>query len=167
MKAALKDTIVSILDDNRVVTVATVRPDGWPQATLVAFVNDGLAIYVFADRKGQKVANLIADPRASLALGKDTRRPLDIKGLSLAAKAVLIEDKGEIAHARALHLDRHPEQKVLPAPNMAEVALVRFMPEVISVIDYSKGFGHSDLVRVTDRDLSDFIESRRHHWAGA
>ncbi|MCC6890867.1 MAG: hypothetical protein IT536_20260, partial [Hyphomicrobiales bacterium] len=31
---------------------------------------------------------------------------------------------------------------------------------------YSKGFGHTDLVSVSDRDLADFIESRRHHWAG-
>jgi hypothetical protein len=43
---------------------------------------------------------------------------------------------------------------------------MRIMPEVVSILDYSKGFGHTDLVTVTDRDLADFVESRRHHWAG-
>ena len=34
--------------------------------------------------------------------------------------------------------------KVMPAPK--EVAVFRVEPEVISVLDYTKGFGHADLV---------------------
>jgi hypothetical protein len=63
-------------------------------------------------------------------------------------------------------MKRFPEYRVLPKPNPKEIALVRATPEIVSVIDYEKGFGHSDLVRVTESDLAEFVESRRHHWAG-
>ena len=62
-------------------------------------------------------------------------------------------------------LRRYPEYKVKPRPIPTAVPLVRITPEVIAIIDYSKGFGHSDLVRVVESDLEQFIESRRHHWA--
>lgn len=166
MKQGLKQTIVGLLDGHRVLTLATVRADGYPHATMIGYVNDGLVIYSFVSRDGQKAKNLARDPRVSAALGSDTRKPLDIKGLSLAGRAVLVDDKAEVAHARALWLKRYPEHKVLPAPNPAEVALLRVTPEVVSVIDYSRGFGHSDLVRLSDSDHNEIVESRRHHWAG-
>ena len=53
----------------------------------------------------------------------------------------------------------------MPRPDPKAVPLLRITPEFISVLDYSKGFGHADLVKVTDNDLADFVEARRHHWA--
>ena len=43
--------------------------------------------------------------------------------------------------------------------------LIRVTPEFVSILDYGKGFGHTDLVRVSESDLEEFVESRRHHWA--
>ena len=34
-------------------TVATNRPDGWPQATTVGYVNDGLTLYFLCDPESQ------------------------------------------------------------------------------------------------------------------
>ena len=45
--------------------------------------------------------------------------------------------------------------------------MLRIPPEVVSILDYSKGFAHTDLVRVTSHDLVEYIEARRHHWAGS
>jgi hypothetical protein len=90
-----------------------------------------------------------------------------IKGLSLAGQAIALQDRGEIARARALYLKRHPEHKVMPPPDPSAVATIRITPEIVSIINYSKGFGHSDLVRVTESDMADFIEARRHHWAAS
>jgi hypothetical protein len=89
-----------------------------------------------------------------------------IKGLSMAARAVEVGDQGEIDHATTILLQRHPEYKVMPRPNPAAVPMLRITPEIVSILDYAKGFGHADLVRVTDSDLAEYIESRRHHWAG-
>jgi hypothetical protein len=55
---------------------------------------------------------------------------------------------------------------VMPQLDPAAVPTFRLTPEIVSVIDYSKGFGHSDLIKVTDNDLAEFVEARRHHWAG-
>jgi len=166
MKREFKRQIIALLDEHRIMTMATNRPDGWPQATVLGYANDGLIIYCFIAREGQKYANIVRDPRVSLAIANDYPQPLQIKGLSMAAKAVVVEDKGEIDHAGAILLRRYPEYKVMPRPDPAAVPMLRVTPEIVSVIDYSKGFGHSDLVRVSSNDLAEYIESRRHHWAG-
>jgi hypothetical protein len=46
MDQALKDKIIDILDQHRIVRVATNRPDGWPQATAVGYCDDGLILYL-------------------------------------------------------------------------------------------------------------------------
>jgi nitroimidazol reductase NimA-like FMN-containing flavoprotein (pyridoxamine 5'-phosphate oxidase superfamily) len=166
MKREFKRQIIALLDEHRIMTVATNRPDGWPQATVVGYANDGLMIYCFIARDGQKYDNICNDPRVSIAIAKDYPQPLQIRGLSLAGKALVVEDQSEVAHAGDLLLRRYPEYKVMPRPDPAAVPLVRITPDIVSILDYSKGFGHTDLVRVSEYDLAEFIESRRHHWAG-
>jgi len=165
MKHEFKRQIIDLLDRHRIMTIATNRPDGWPQATVVGYCNDGLIIYCLIARDGQKYANLAADPHVSIAIANDYPQPLMIKGLSLAGRVVETQDKDEYARVRTLLLRRYPEYKVMPPPDPAAMRLMRITPEIVSVLDYSKGFGHTDLVRVTDADLAEFIESRRHHWA--
>ena len=166
MKHEFKRQIIDLLDEHRIMTLASNRPDGWPQATVVGYANDGLIIYCFIARDSQKFANVTHDPRVSLAIAKDYPQPLQIKGLSMAAKVVVVEDEGEREHAGSILLRRYPEYKVMPPPDPGAVAMLRITPEIVSLLDYSKGFGHSDLVRVTENDLAEYIESRRHHWAG-
>lgn len=166
MKREFKQQIVGLLNQHRIMTIATNRPDGWPQATVVGYANDGLMIYCFVSRDSQKYANLVHDPRASIAIAQDYPQPLQITGLSLAARALVVADKSEIEHVTKLLLHRYPEYKVMPRPDPAAVPMIRFTPEIVSILDYSKGFGHTDLVRVSERDLAEYVESRRHHWAG-
>jgi nitroimidazol reductase NimA-like FMN-containing flavoprotein (pyridoxamine 5'-phosphate oxidase superfamily) len=166
MKREFKRQIVELLDEHRIMTIATNREDGWPQATVVGYANDGLVIYCFIDRSGQKFANIARDPRVSIAIAKDYPQPLQIKGLSLAGNALVIEDRSEVDHAHKLLLHRYPEYKVMPQPEPTVVPTIRITPAIVSILDYSKGFGHTDLLRVTENDLAEFIESRRHHWAG-
>ncbi len=42
-------------------TIATLRPDGWPQATTVAYANEGLTIYFVCGPDSQKATNLARD----------------------------------------------------------------------------------------------------------
>ena len=69
MTSKPKDLILRVLDEHRVMTIATNRPDGWPQATMVGYVNDGFMIYCFVARNAQKYANILRDPRVSIAIG--------------------------------------------------------------------------------------------------
>jgi nitroimidazol reductase NimA-like FMN-containing flavoprotein (pyridoxamine 5'-phosphate oxidase superfamily) len=166
MKSQFKRQIVDLLDQHRIMVISTNRADGWPQATVVSYANDGLIIYCRISRDSQKCANIARDPRVSLAIAKDYPQPLQIKGLSIAARAVEVTDRGERDHAAEVLLQRYPEYKVMPQLDPAAVPTFRLTPEIVSVIDYSKGFGHSDLIKVTDNDLAEFVEARRHHWAG-
>ncbi len=172
-----KSLILRLLNEHRVMAIATNRPDGWPQTTLVGYVNDGFLLYCFIARNSQKHANILRDPRVSVAIGSDAPHPLDIKGLSFAAKASVVSDPSEIEHASELRLKRYPEYAALPPPvaqtGTAQrisrrpsrgVILLRIAPEIISVLDYSRGFGNADLVTFSERDLDLHVSSNRHRW---
>jgi nitroimidazol reductase NimA-like FMN-containing flavoprotein (pyridoxamine 5'-phosphate oxidase superfamily) len=165
MKQQFKAQVVALLDAHRIMTVATNRPDGWPQATVVGYANDGLIIYCVVARDSQKWANISRDPRVSLAIANDAAQPLQIRGLSIAARAEETIDQGEREHATEIFYKRYPEYKIMPPPDPAAMPLLRITPEIVSILDYSKGFGHTDLVKVGDADLAEFVEARRHHWA--
>lgn len=147
MDQALRQKIISLLDSHRTMRVATLRPDGWPQTTTVGYSNDGLTLYFLCGKDSQKAANLARDDRVSLAIDEDPAQVLEIKGLSMAARARRIPDGAEAQKALALLFSRYPAQEhmdfTLPTP--ADVALFRVEPMVISVLDYAQGFGHTDL----------------------
>ena len=73
---------------------------------------------------------------------------MEISGLSMAARAERVTDPTEGAKVLQLLIQRYPEQKAfsLPMPKPEEIAIFRVVPKVISVLDYSKGFGHTELV---------------------
>jgi len=149
MDEDLRRKILSLLDQHRIMTVATLRPDGWPQATTVGYANDGLTLYFLCGLDSQKAANLAHDDRVSVTIDHDPPQVMDIAGLSMAAHAAPVTDAAEGEKALRLLFSRYPEQKglSLPLPKPADVRIFRLAPTVVSVLDYAKGFGHTDLVR--------------------
>jgi nitroimidazol reductase NimA-like FMN-containing flavoprotein (pyridoxamine 5'-phosphate oxidase superfamily) len=148
MDDTLKSKTLELLDQHRLMTIATNRPDGWPQATTVGYVNDGLTIYFLCSPLSQKATNIARDSRVSLTIDHDVSDPTAITGLSMAAEAQPVADPTEVAKAMNLLVARYPEYASFPMPKPEEIAVYRAMPKVISVLNYSKGFGHSDLVTV-------------------
>ena len=45
MDETIKQKILALLDQLRIMTIVTLRPDGWPQATTVGYVNEGFTLY--------------------------------------------------------------------------------------------------------------------------
>lgn len=148
MDAELKRQILALLDQHRIMTVATLRPDGWPQATTVGYVNEGLTLYFLCGLESQKAKNIARDNRISLTIDHDTANVMSISGLSMAARAYPVTDRGEAEKVLRMLPLKYPDAPPLPMkmPSPDEVRLIRVTPEVISVLDYSKGFGHTDLV---------------------
>jgi nitroimidazol reductase NimA-like FMN-containing flavoprotein (pyridoxamine 5'-phosphate oxidase superfamily) len=148
MDKDIREKILSLLDQHRIMTLATVRPDGWPQATTVGYVSDGLTLYFLCGLDSQKAANLARDERDSLTIDHDTDQMMEITGLSMAARAERVTDRDEAAKVLSLLPLKYPEQTELPVamPTPEDVAIFRVTPTVISVLDYSRGFGHTDLV---------------------
>lgn len=148
MNEEIKNKILTLLDRHRIMTIATLRPDGWPQATTVGYVNEGLTLYFLCGLDSQKAANLARDNRVSLTIDHDTPDLMAITGLSMAARAQAVVDRAEAAKVLRLLPLKYPEQTSLPVamPKPEDVRIFRLTPIVISVLDYSKGFGHTDLV---------------------
>ena len=105
-------------------------------------------IYFLCSPQSQKAANLARDSRVSLTIDHDVSDPMAIMGLSMAAQAQPVTDRTEVAKAMNLLQTRYPEYAAFPMPKPEEIAVYRALPKVISVLGYSKGFGHSDLVTV-------------------
>src|SRR5215510_1026951 len=83
MDEEIKQKILTLLDQHRIMTIATLRPDGWPQATTVGYANEGLTLYFLCGPDSQKAANLARDDRVSLTIDHDTPQVMDITGLSM------------------------------------------------------------------------------------
>jgi PPOX class probable F420-dependent enzyme len=148
MDETMRRQILGLLNEHRTMRIATLRPDGWPQVTTVGYANEALEIYFLCGADSQKAANLSRDDRVSLAIDDDPAQVMDITGLSMAARARVVSDPAEANKAMQLLFSRYPDQKGLdmPMPNPSDVRIFRLTPTVISVLDYSKGFGHTDLV---------------------
>ena len=71
-----------------------------------------------------------------------------ITGLSMAAHARAVKDRAEAEKVLRMLPLKYLEAKPLPMkmPSPDEIRIFRVTPEVISVLDYAKGFGHTDLV---------------------
>ena len=148
MEDGIRRQVLALLDQHRIMTVATVRPDGWPQATTVGYVNEGLTLYFLCGLDSQKARNLAQDDRISLTIDHDTADLMAITGLSMAARAHRVEDRAEAEKVLRMLPLKYPDAPPLPfaMPSPDQVRLFRVTPTVISVLDYSKGFGHTDLV---------------------
>ena len=129
-------------------SVATLRPDGWPQATAVGYVNERLKLYFLCGLDSQKAANVALDNRVSLTVNDDPSQIMDITGVSMAARAILVTDRAEAEHVLTMLPTKYPQQEALPGPmpQPDQVRIFRLEPVVISVLDYSKGFGHTELI---------------------
>lgn len=148
MDEEIRRKILTLLDQHRIMTIATVRPDGWPQATTVGYANEGLTLYFLCGPDSQKAANLSRNDRVSLTIDQDTPQVMEITGLSMAAHAQVVDDPVEAEKALRMLMLKYPQQASMPMPmpTPADVRIFRVTPMVISVLDYSKGFGHTDLV---------------------
>ena len=148
MDDAIRNQILALLDQHRIMTIATLRPDGWPQATTVGYVNEGLTLYFLCGLDSQKAANLARDDRVSLAIDHDTPDLMAITGLSMAAHAQAVVDRDEASRILSLFPLKYPENIAvpIPMPSPEDVRIFRVTPTVISVLDYTKGFGHTELV---------------------
>jgi nitroimidazol reductase NimA-like FMN-containing flavoprotein (pyridoxamine 5'-phosphate oxidase superfamily) len=148
MDEKIRNKILQLLDSHRIMTLATLRADGWPQATTVGYVNEGLTIYFLCGLDSQKAGNLARDDRVSLTIDHDTPDIMAITGLSMAAHAEAVTDRAEAERILRLLPSKYPGHKPLPVkmPTPDEIRIFRLTPTVISVLDYSKGFGHTDLV---------------------
>jgi general stress protein 26 len=147
MDQSERDFVLRVIDSASDLTLATVRADGYPQATTVSFAHDGLNLYVGVGKDSQKANNIRNNNKVSLTINLPYQDWCDIKGLSMSGLAEIVDGSDGIEAARACLLKRFPQvQEWADTGASDDMAFLKITPQVISVLDYSKGFGHTELV---------------------
>ena len=139
---------IEILDSHRIMSIATIRPDGWPQSTIVGYANDGLLIYFLISRASQKFANIEHDDRVSVAIGEEPRDFQELKAVYAGAHASEVTNPKQREEAWRLLEERHPNLADYEMPDRSEAALMRAACKYVSILDFSKGLGHVDNLTV-------------------
>jgi PPOX class probable F420-dependent enzyme len=143
-----KTNILEILDRALDITVATVREDGYPQATTVSFVHDGETIYFGCDPNSQKARNIERSDKVSLTINLPYQRWEDIRGVSLGGRAHIVTDPAELQKVIQAMMTKFPQISDFAPNDREQLCIVRIDPDVISLLDYRKGFGHTEEIRV-------------------
>ena len=144
----MEEPALKILSDNRIMSIATVRPDGWPQSTIVGYANEGWRLYFLIYRTSQKFENISNDNRISVSVGHEPRELRDIKAVYAGCNAREVTDTKERSHAWQLLAERHPNLTDLAPPQNDEVATMVAQCRYVSTLDYSKGLGHSESLTI-------------------
>ena len=126
---------IELLNRHRQMAISTVRPDNWPQTTIVGYANDGWTVYFLIFRTSQKFANISLNDRVSVYAG---------------CHAAEVTDPAERDLAWKLLVERHPNLSDLGAPDDSATALMRARCKHVSLVDYSQGIGHTESHTVPD-----------------
>lgn len=144
----MDDKAIEILDSHRIMSIATVRSDGWPQNTVVGYANDGLLLYFLISRDSQKFANIQGDERVAIAVAKEPADVRHIKAVYAGALASEVTDPEQRDRAWKLLTERHPNLADFELPDPARAAMMRAMCKYVSILDFSEGLGHADELTV-------------------
>lgn len=147
---AIQRAIVEILDGNQLMSLATNRSDGWPQATAVNYLRDGRALYFLVARDSQKFENISRDPRVAISIFDVANSTPAVRALSMSARITEVVGAHRIGEINALIQNRSSERRFTPHPSNPSVAVLEARPELVSVVDYSTPPGRQDLVRIVD-----------------
>jgi nitroimidazol reductase NimA-like FMN-containing flavoprotein (pyridoxamine 5'-phosphate oxidase superfamily) len=152
MRRQAKDEIAAILKEGKDLTLATLMPDGAPQATTVSYASDGLTIYFGCGAASRKAQNLARDGRVAATVNLPYADWMQIRGLALSGRAQRLTDSDEIERGSLLFLEKFPEVAQFAAEGDAAapdsgIVFFRIVPEMVSILDYRKGFGHTEQVR--------------------
>ncbi len=140
----MEQPAIEILNQNRIMSIATVRPDGWPQTTIVGYANDGWRLYFLIYRSSQKFQNISLDNRVSISVGSEPRELRQIRAVYAGCHAQEVTDLNERSRAWMLLAQRHPNLTDLAPPEKDEVATMAADCRYVSMLDYSIRLGHNE-----------------------
>lgn len=148
----MEQPAITILNENRLMTIATVRPDGWPQATIVGYANDGFRVYFLIYRNSQKFKNIELNNRVAVTVAREPTDLEEIKAVYAGCSAREVTDAVERSRAWALLAKRHPNFTDLAPGQEADVATMAADCNHVSVLDYSQGLGHTETLTLAGAD---------------
>jgi nitroimidazol reductase NimA-like FMN-containing flavoprotein (pyridoxamine 5'-phosphate oxidase superfamily) len=144
----LKAKILGVLQRHHVMTLATIRPDGFPQATTVNYVHDDLTLFFGTDAASQKAANINLNSKVSIAIADESEDLYKLRGLSMSGTAERVRDPKRVQELSLLLFEKLPQAKRLVPDDPKQLAIFAVRPVAISLVDYACGYGKCFLVEL-------------------
>jgi hypothetical protein len=160
----VEHTAVKILNSHRIMSISTVRPDGWPQTTIVGYANEGFEIYFMIFRSSQKFTNIQRDDRISLAVAAEPADVSDLKAVYAGAHASEITDPKQREQAWRLLMQRHSNLAGFQLPDGGDAAFMRATCKYVSMLDFSQGIGHREQLTIDDQGVPVEVGQQADEW---
>ena len=153
-ESPLAKRIAEFLSAHHVVTLAT-SAEGAVHAASLMYAVDGFELYWMSDPKSRHSQEIETNHRVAATIAPDYSDFKAIRGLQIAGTAARLTAGGEILHASALMLRRYGFLRALAAGPVAlrqafeRGGFYRLLPENITLIDNSLGFGHKETLNIS------------------
>jgi general stress protein 26 len=148
MDEALRLKILDVLRRHHTMTLATVRPDGYPQATTVNYIHDELTLYFATDATSQKAGNIKLNDKVSVAIASEEQDFYKLRGLSMSGIATKVADKRRAEELSLRLFQALPQSKRYVPEDPKRLAVYAITPVAIALVDYTSGFGKTYLVEL-------------------
>lgn len=163
----MEHTAVKILNSHRMMAISTVRPDGWPQTTIVGYANEGFDLFFLIFRASQKLANIQHDDRVSVAVAAEPEDLHDLQAVYAGAHAREITDPKKREDAWKLLMQRHSNLAGFQFPGAGEAAFMQATCKYVSVLDFSQSLGHREQLTIDDQGVPIELGLQKDAWGTA
>ena len=160
----MEQPAVTTLTANRIMAISTVRPDGWPQTTVVGYANKGFEIFFLIFRASQKYANIQNDNRISIAVAPEPEKLEQLKAVYAAAIAEEITDSRERDEAWRVLMERHSNLAGFKIPEAEQAVFMRAKCRHVSHLDYSLSLGHREQLTIDDKGVVTKARVGKDNW---
>lgn len=160
----MEQPAVTILNSQSSMAISTVRPDGWPQTTIVGYANRGFDLVFLIYRASQKYANIQHDDRISIAVLADAKELSDLKAVYAGAHAREITDPAEREKSWKLLMERHANLAGFKIPDAGDAVFMSATCKYVSVLDFTKGIGHREQLTIGGDGAPENIDHDKVEW---
>jgi hypothetical protein len=105
-------------------------------------------LYAAISIDGSKAHDLNGEGRVALTVNAPYENWSEIQGMSMDGRAAFITNPQELSFASALLLHKLPDYaRIIAQPEVHPwpgLLFIRIMPERLVLLDYTRGFGHSE-----------------------
>jgi uncharacterized protein YhbP (UPF0306 family) len=143
-----RDVIRSFLAGQSTLSLATLGPDGHPQAASLFFVaDDQLCLYWTSGPHSRHSLNLAHDARAAVTVHASVWSWTEIRGVQMEGQVERLPAGEAWQAAWQRYLAKFPFVREFQA-EVSRSNFYRFTPEWVRLVDNSQGFGHKDEFRL-------------------
>jgi len=160
----MEQPAIRILNNHRIMAISTVRPDGWPQTTIVGYANRGFELVFLIYRSGQKFGNIQHDDRISIAVGAEPNDLHQLQAVYAGAHAREITEDAERQEAWRQIMERHSNLAGSQIPEATDAVFMRATCKYVSVLDFTQGVGHREQLVVDENGVSVASDLEQDEW---